>query len=285
MSQEATMHTFSTPGPTNLRVELGAGECQIRAEQTDTTTVELVPTHDDGQAQELVDRATVEQRGDQIVVLVPKAKGSLFGRKGEVTATIVVPTSTAIDVELGSADLDAHGTLGRAKVSTGSGEVSLDQVADATVKTGSGDIRITTAAGSVSTKSGSAETEIGRITGGFDFLSGSGDIDVDDVEGPVRGKAGSADVKLGRAGNGVDILIGSGDLQIGRVEQGKIAAKSGSGDVSVGVANGTAAYLDIVTGSGETTSSLDASEAPSDGELTVELNIRTGSGDVVLQRA
>ena len=39
------MHTFETPGPTNLRVELGAGECHIRAEQTDTTTVELVPTH------------------------------------------------------------------------------------------------------------------------------------------------------------------------------------------------------------------------------------------------
>ena len=279
------MHTFSTPGPTNLRVELGSGECQIRAEQTDTTTVELVPMHDDGYAQELIDRATVEQRGDQVLVLVPKSKGSLFGRKGAISATIVVPTSSAIDVQLGSADLESHGVLGRAKVSTGSGEVSLDEVTEANVKAGSGDIRITTANGSVSTKCGSAETEIGRIAGGFDFLTGSGDIAVDDVEGPVRGKAGSADIKLGRAGDGVDILIGSGDLDLGRVERGKIAAKSGSGDVSVGVANGTAAYLDIMTGSGETTSSLDASEAPTDGEQTVELNIRTGSGDVVLQRA
>ncbi len=280
------MHTFETPGPTNLRVELGAGECHIRAEQTDTTTVELVPTHGDSHAQELIDRTTIEQRGDQVVVLVPKAKSSgLFGRKGEITATIVVPTDTALDLQLGSADLDGRGTFGRTKIATGSGEIDLDEVADTAVKTGSGDLRISTVNGSVSTKCGSAETEIGKIAGGFDFLTGSGDVVVDTVGGPVRGKAGSADVKLGRAKDAVDVLIGSGDLEIGRVEQGKIAAKSGSGDVSVGVANGTAAYLDIITGSGETTSSLDATDAPTDGEQTVELNIRTGSGDVVLQRA
>lgn len=279
------MHTFATPGPTNLRVELGTGECHVRAEQTDTTTVELVPTHGDSQAQELIDRSTVEQRGDQVVVLVPKGKSSLFGRKGEVTASIVVPTGSAIDVQLGSADLDTHGVLGRAKVTAGSGDVSLDEVADAEVKTGSGDVRIVTATGSVSAKGGSAEIEIGRVGGRFDFLTGSGDVIVDEAAGPIRGKSGSGDVKLGRAGGAVDILVGSGDLEIGRVEHGRVDAKTGSGDVNVGIANGTAAYLDIVTGSGETRSSLDATDAPSDGEQTVELTIRTGSGDVVLQRA
>ncbi len=279
------MHTFATPEPITLHVELGAGECQVRAEQTDTTTVELVATHGDSHAQELVDRAVVEQRGDQVVVVVPKPKGSLFGRKGEVTATIVLPSTSNVDIRLGSADLQARGALGRSKVSAGSGEVDLEDVTDAVLKTGSGDIRIGTAAGSVSTKSGSAETEIGRIGGGLDFLSGSGDIAVEDVNGAVRGKAGSADIRLGRAGDAVDILVGSGDLEIGRVERGRVAAKSGSGDVTVGVANGTAAYLDIVTGSGETSSSLDASDGPSDSEETVELIIRTGSGDVVLQRA
>jgi DUF4097 and DUF4098 domain-containing protein YvlB len=285
MTQEATMYTFPTPGPTNLRVELGVGRCNIRAEDTDTTTVELVAIHGDSHAQELVDRSTVEQRGDNVVVLVPKAKGGLFGRKGEVEATIVVPTATNVDVQLGSADLDTRGTLGRAKVGSGSGDITLEAATDVTAKSGSGDLRIDRATGSVSSKGGSSDTQIGFIGGDFEFLTGSGDIEVKQIHGSLRGKAGSGDIEIGQAGDGVDIILGSGDLDIARADRGLLKAKTGSGDVTIGVANGTAVYLDVVTGSGETRSSLDGTAAPTDGEQTVELNVRTGSGDVVLQRA
>jgi hypothetical protein len=285
MTKEATMNTFHTPGPTRLRVELGAGACHIRAEETDTTSVELVARHGDGHAQELIDRATVEQRGDEVVVLLPRAKGGLFGRRGEVDATIVIPTGSDLDAQLGSADLDSRGVLGRTKVASGSGEITLDEATDVTTKSGSGDLRIAKATGSVSSKGGSADAEIGFVGGDFDFLSGSGDIEVREIHGWLRGKTGSGDIEIGRAGDGIDILLGSGDLDVGRVDRGHLKAKTGSGDVTVGVAVGTAAYLDIMTGSGATRSSLDGAEAPVDGEQTVELNIRTGSGDVVLQRA
>lgn len=279
------MHTFHTPGPTRLRVELGAGACHIRGEETDTTTVELVAMRGDRYAQDLIDRATVEQRGDEVVVLLPRVTVALFGRRGEVEATIVVPTGSDIEVVLGSADLDTHGVLGQAKVTSGSGDITVDEVTDVTSKTGSGDLRIAKATGSVSSKGGSTDAEIGLIGGDFDFLTGSGDIEVREIHGLVRGKAGSGDVEIGRAGDGIDVLLGSGDLDVRRVERGLLKAKTGSGDVTVAVADGTAAYLDIMTGSGETRSSLDGAEAPVDGEPTVELSIRTGSGDVVLERA
>jgi len=285
MTQEATMNTFHTPTPTRLRVELGAGACHIRAEDTDTTSVELVAKGGDDHAQELIDRATVEHRGDEVVVLLPKAKGGLFGRRGEVDATIVVPTGSDVDAQLGSADLESRGVLGRANVASGSGDITLDVATDVTSKSGSGDLRIAKATGSVSSKGGSADAEIGFIGGDLDFLTGSGDIEVREIHGWLRGKTGSGDIEIGRAGDGVDVLLGSGDLDVGRVDRGLLKARTGSGDVTVGVATGTAAYLDVLTGSGSTRSSLDGAAAPVDGEQTVELNIRTGSGDVVLQRA
>lgn len=279
------MHSFPTPGPTNLRIEFGTGSCHLRATDTDTTTVELVARTGDGHAQDLIDRAVVEQHHDEVVVLLPKAKGGLFGRRGEVEATIVVPTGSNVDAKLGSADLDATGRLGNAKLASGSGDVSLEEVADAIAKTGAGDLRIATVSGSVSAKTGSADVEVGRVAGTLDFLTGSGDIMVKAIEGTVRGKAGSGDISIDQAGDGVDILLGSGDLQVARIDHGQLKAKTGSGDVSIGVANGTAAFLDIMTASGQTRSSLEAGEAPGNGEPAVELSIRSGSGDVVLRRA
>ncbi|MBA3311112.1 MAG: DUF4097 family beta strand repeat protein [Nocardioidaceae bacterium] len=285
MSQEATMQTFHTPGPVKLRVELWSGEAHIRAEETAETTVELVPTRGDGSAQDLIDRARVEQRGDEVVVLLPRVKSGLLGRKGEVTATIHVPTGSSIDVQLGSADLDTRGELGRAQVGSGSGEVYIEHATDVTAKSGSGDVAIGTVSGSLSAKTGSAEAKIGYIGGDADCLSGSGDIEIRQVVGSFKAKAGSGDIEIGHAGDSVDLLVGSGDLQVHRIERGRLKAKTGSGDILVAVAHGTAAYLDIMTGSGETKSSLNASDGPADGEQTVELSIRTGSGDVVLQRA
>ncbi len=279
------MQTFPTPTPVNLRVELQMGECHIRAEQTETTTVELEAAHGDSHAQDLIERTTVEQRGDEIVVLVPKAKGSLFGRKGEIEVTLVVPAGSNIDIEVGAADLDTIGPLGRAKIRSGSGEVSLDDVTHVDCKTGSGDVRIGTARGSVTSRTGSADLEVVQTSGDVDFLTGSGDIKVIDITGALRGKAGSGDVEVTRAGSLVDILLGSGDLDVRRIESGRLQAKTGSGDVSVGVAAGTAAYLDIMTGSGETRSSLQAADRPDGDDTTVELTIRTGSGDVDLQHA
>jgi DUF4097 and DUF4098 domain-containing protein YvlB len=285
MNMEATMHTFSTPKPVNLRVELWVGRVDITAEDTDTTTVELSPLHGDPSVQDLIDSAKVEQRGNEIVVLLPKAKSSLFRRNAEVLATIVVPTDSKAKVETASADVTTHGQLGDTKAYSGSGDVQLDRVDDAEVRTGSGDISIATVNGSCDTKSGSAEVTIGPVGGDADILSGSGDVVIDSVGGTLKVKSGSGDIVVKQGGEAVDAMAGSGDLLIKRVDHGRLKARTGSGDILVGVANGTAAYLDVMTVTGDVKSELDGSEGPGDGEQTVEIHVQTGSGDVVLQRA
>lgn len=279
------MHTFDTPRPVHLKVELYQGQISVLARDTTTTTVELEALHSDAAAEELIDKARVEQRGDDIVVELPKIKGGLFRSRGEVRATITVPIDSTAKIQTASADIETDGHLGDVDVASGSGEVDLDVVADARIRTGSGDIEAKVVRGTCDVKTGSADVSVGHIAADADIIAGSGDVVIGEIGGLLKIKTGSGDIIVKQAGDGVDALAGSGDLLVRRINRGRLKAKTGSGDITVGVADGTAAYLDIATVTGDVSSSLDASSAPEDGDQTVELIIQAGTGDVVLQRA
>lgn len=279
------MHTFDTPEPVRLRVELSEGTITVLAEETDTTTVELTPESAGGAAAELIDRATVEQRGSEIVVLVPKARGGLFRRGYGIRATIHVPLTSAVNAESASADMELLGVLGDVRASTGSGDIRIEHASNGTVRTGSGDVSIGTVNGTCSVKSGSADVSIELVAGNCDLVTGSGDVVIDTIGGRLAVKSGSGDVIVKSGDGDVDAMAGSGDLTLRRVRHGKVKAKTGSGDIAIGVATGTAAYLDIMTMSGDVRSELDGAQGPGDGDPTVEISVMSGSGDVVLQRA
>jgi hypothetical protein len=61
--------------------------------------------------------------------------------------------------------------------------------------------------------------------------------------------------------------------------------QTASGEVVVGIAEGTAAQLDLRTRSGEVRNSLAASDGPAEGDEKLVVHARTGSGDVIVQRA
>jgi DUF4097 and DUF4098 domain-containing protein YvlB len=108
---------------------------------------------------------------------------------------------------------------------------------------------------------------------------------IESVGGTLKVKSGSGDIVVKQGGEALDVMAGSGDLLVKRVEHGRLNARTGSGDIVVGVARGTAAYLDIMTVTGEVRSELDGTEGPDQSDDTVEIHVQTGSGDVVLQRA
>jgi DUF4097 and DUF4098 domain-containing protein YvlB len=285
MTTEASMHTFTTPNPVRLRVELWHGKLTVEAVETDTTTVHLRPVDDSAGAQDLIDNAKVEQRGDEIVVLLPRAKSGLFRSRAEVDARIQVPLDSSAKLETGSADIETAGRLGNVNASSGSGDVSVELAAEAQVRTGSGDISVDDVSGSCDIKGGSADVRVGTVGGSADIMAGSGDVEIDRVERTLRIKTGSGDVVVQGPGESVDAMAGSGDVLLSRVAHGRVKVKTGSGDIVIGVARGTAAYLDIMTVTGDVTSDLDASDTPTGADLTAEINVQSGSGDVVLQRA
>lgn len=285
MTDSEASYLFETPGPVDLKVELNAGNIDITSADTSQTTVELEALHGDSYARELIAAARVEQRGDKISVILPTNKGGLFGRKGQVRATIEVPHESSLKIQTGSADVDGRGRFGQAHVDNGSGDVELAQVASGELRSGSGDVTVERVIASLKVKTGSGDVAIGPIGGGGDIMAGSGDIVLDTVVGPLKVKTGSGDVVVKSGGDRVDALAGSGDVLVKRVDHGEVFAKTGSGDITIGVAHGTAAYLDIQTVTGDVHSSLDSTDAPQGDDATVAINVVSGTGDVVLQRA
>lgn len=287
ISDDPRVETFETPGPVNLRVEVWVGRITIYAEDTARTTVELEAMGRDPGAQELVDEAVVTQHGDDIDVILPRTKSTSFfgGRKYQVHATVHAPRTSNVRIRTGSADIDGHGEFGDTTVESGSGDLELDTIRTGDLKTGSGDIELDRCHDRLEVKSGSGDVMVDDIGGVADMVAGSGDLVLGSAGGDVKAKTGSGDIVVKSCGGHLDVLAGSGDLLIKRIHHGTLAAKTGSGDVMVGIAGGTAALLDVSTVSGDVTSELDASDAPDDGAPTVEIQIRTGSGDVVLQRS
>lgn len=277
------MHHFDTTGPIRLRLEFGAGDVTLDASDTTTTTVDLQPIGEDDESRDAVERTIIEQRGDEIVVKVPR--GRLLRRTPKLRLRMVLPLGSRVSAELQSADLVATGEYGTSDVSSGSGDVTVTTIAgDARVTSGSGDVALDVVTGACQLKSGSGSVRLESACGSTNVGTGSGDVVVGHAA-DVSVKSGSGAVRVDHADGSVVLLSGSGDLQVGRVVSGKVSAKAASGDVQIGVAAGTAAWLDLNTVSGDVVNALDDATAPADGERVVEIRATTVSGDVLIRRA
>ena len=83
----------------------------------------------------------------------------------------------------------------------------------------------------------------------------------------------------------VNAQTASGDIAVAAATTGGVSVQTGSGDIEVGIAEGTAARLDLRTHSGKVRNTLRPTDGPADGDDTLTVNVKTGSGDIAVQRA
>ena len=86
-----------------------------------------------------------------------------------------------------------------------------------------------------------------------------------EVGGELSVNSASGDVLVREAGSSVSVNTASGDQEIGSVTTGKVTLKSASGDLKVGIREGTSLWVDARSRSGEVRSELPVSELPPDG--------------------
>ncbi len=268
-------HTFHTPGPASVYVEIGSGITSTRTTDTDQTEV-LVEGRD-------ADRVTVEQRGEQIVVKADDRRAGFLAFGSDVSVSVTLPHDSDLTVKLGSADLVAVGRYGAVHVKSGSGDLALDDVTgDAVVLTGSGDVRVNSSAADLRVKSGSGSVTVGRALGSTVITSGSGRVAIDSAHHDTVAKTGSGDVRIGAATRSVSVSSGSGDLEVGTASRGVVRAKSASGDVLVGVPAGVPVWTDISCVTGRIRSDLVGAGEPTEGQDHLEIRATTVSGDITL---
>lgn len=253
------MYTFDRSTPVTLSLRLGRGTADVVAENRLDAQVEIQGD----------DRFTVTLEGDTLVVHAPESTFD-WRRTPKAQVLVRVPLDSALAVKTASADLRASGRWSTAQVDSASGDVHLEETTgDASLKAASGDV--------------SAH----RIGGSLRIGSSSGRVDVGDVTRDVKADTASGTIVIGRAGGSVQAGSASGDIEIGDLSRGRARVTTASGDVSIGVAAGTGVWLDLTTASGSTSSDLTMHNAAPAGtpEATLELRVRTASGDIDVHRA
>lgn len=271
-------YAFDSPEPVALYVENGSGSIRISATDTRRSEVRIVGKH--------ADDVVVTYDAGRLSVVPPKLRGGLFGGDQKLDMAIEVPTSSEVVVRSGSADVDVQGLVGTAEIKSGSGDVRLDRVGGhAVVDTGSGDVNVEEAAEEMRVRSGSGDVRVHAARGEASISTGSGDVRIDHSHAAVVVKTGSGDLDLVEAESDVSMATGSGDTVIRTARRGRISSKAASGDVHVGIPDGTPVWTDITTVTGSVRTGLHGVGEPEPGADHVEVRASTVSGDVVLAPA
>jgi DUF4097 and DUF4098 domain-containing protein YvlB len=258
-------YTFDTPQPVDLRIRVTSGTVTVTAADTQTSTVEVVALDDD--ARDIAESATVRLEGDRLTVEMPERRVSFSLRRRRIAVTVTVPVGSALTSRTASAQVTATGRYATAKVTTASGDVSLDTVdGDAEVHCASGDVTITSA----------------RATR---VHSASGKVRIDHVAGDLEVHSASGRIRVGVADASVNAKTASGDISVEDARDGTIALNAASGDLHIGVRSGVTAHLDVSSVSGRIRSDLPIDDAAPESGATLDIRARTVSGNIVIAPA
>jgi hypothetical protein len=282
--------TFKTPGAVRLDIRNGAGEVRIDAGSSqDETQVRLEPLRDNESSIEAVQTARVElhERADGQDVVIDVRGRSKWFRGAEVLVAVTCPIEPALEIKTGSAEIEGRGLFKSVDVETGSGDVQFADISgDAEVSAASGDVQISLVGGEARLNTASGDIQVSMIGGNGRVNSASGDVMIKTAGGRFEANSASGDIQVKEALSSVSANTASGDQQIGSVVQDSVNLRSASGDIRVGIKEGSRLYVDARSRSGDVTSELPVSDSPPEGDAPlIELRANTMSGDITIHRA
>jgi DUF4097 and DUF4098 domain-containing protein YvlB len=281
------MPEFSTPEPISVTVELGVGDVRIAASDRTDTVVEVRPTNDADESDvQAAKQVRVDYTGGVLRVSGPRARMFDFSRRTRsVDVTIELPSGSQLAADLQVGGVRGSGPLGDCRVRTSAGNVTLDRTGPLRLDTSAGHVTVEGVAGNAEISTGSGKVQVGEVGGTAAVKNSNGDTTIDAVGGDVRVRAANGDIAVGRAGAGVDAKTSNGAIRVGRVARGQVVLATAMGDLDIGVAEGTAAWLEINTGFGRVHNLLDTAERPEATDETVEVRGRTSYGDITVRRS
>lgn len=263
------MAEFECNGPITAVVRTVAGRVDIVAEERSNVDVDVRPGAIGEGPRSAAAQTKIEMDGDLLLVETPQARGFVIRRNPPVEIKIRIPLDSRVQISSASADVNCTGRYANADISTASGDVHIDHVAgDLKRNSASGDTQFNRVEGDLASHSASGDIRGGFVGGNMTLRSASGDIGIESVQGSVKAQAASGDIKIG------SIIAGTARIH------------TASGDVELGVAEGTSVWLDLSSVSGDTSSDLAVSDsAPGGGSASLSLHVRTASGDIAVRRA
>jgi len=277
------MPTFATPGPIAATVVVGGAQVRVTASDRTDTTVLVEPIDKASKTDvKVASKTKVDFAGGQLSV-----KTTVSGDKnGSVVITIDLPAGSSLVAYLAHSSVHADGSFGECELHMASGRVQLDRIGAlqaniaagevtighiaerATIDGGAFAMRISEVKDTVKlSSSGAGQTWIGHASADLDLSSAHGGFDIDRADGSVTAK--TAD----------------GAIRIGRLTRGQAELMNRTGNIEVGISEGTAARVDATSERGSVRNSVPSQENPDTPDNTVTVHARTRYGDIIIQRA
>jgi hypothetical protein len=277
------MPTFDTPGPIAATVVVGGAQVRVTASDRTDTVVLVEPINKASRSDvKVASKTKVDFAGGQLSV-----KTTVSGDKnGSVVITIDLPAGSSLIAYLAHSSVHADGSFGECELHMASGRVQLDRISALQANIAAGEVTIGHIAERASvdggafamrisevkdtvklSSTGAGQTWIGHASADLDLSSAHGGFDIDRADGSVTAK--TAD----------------GAIRIGRLTRGQAELMNRSGNIEVGISEGTAARVDANSERGSVRNSVPAQENPDTPDNKVTVRARTRYGDIIIQPA
>ncbi|GAC67270.1 DUF4097 family beta strand repeat-containing protein [Gordonia soli] len=281
------MPEFPTPQPISLSVDLGVGHITITASDRTDTVVDVAPTDptDDSDV-----KAAAQVRTDltsgRLTISGPRTGVFDFSRKSRsVDISVEIPSGSSVSTRTQMGDVRATGRLGDSSLSTSMGSITLGRTGALTVKTPAGDVSVDEVDGSATLSTGTGRLHIGTVSADAELKNSNGDTTIGAADGDVRIRSANGHIRIGAAGGAVDAKTAMGDVRVGSITRGSSVLETSLGDLEIGIASGTAAWLDVTTAFGHVRNDLVDAIGPEDADETAEIRGRTSTGSITIHRA
>jgi DUF4097 and DUF4098 domain-containing protein YvlB len=284
------MPTFETSQPIVVSIEMSRGVAHLIATDRTDAVVSVNPSDrnqpDDVDAAEKI---VVDLVNGTLSIRGPKPRGIVghvvgWKGKGSVDVTVELPEGSSLRADVAILDLRCDGRLDDVDVKTGVGDVRLDRTGAVRVRTSAGQVSVEQATGTAEIVA-AGDLTVGAAAADADVRNLNGRTWLGHMEGTVKVKSANGDVAIEDAGGDVTVKTANGNIRIGQVARGSTSLATAAGGLQIGIKEGTAAWIDVVTKFGRVRNDLDAVEGPETSTDTLDVRARTSFGDVVIARS
>jgi DUF4097 and DUF4098 domain-containing protein YvlB len=276
------MPTFATPGPIAATVEVAGARVRSTASDRTDTVVLVEPINAASRSDVRVAGRTKVDFADGQLSVKTTTPGD---KSGSVAITIDLPAGSRLVAHLAHSSVHVDGSLGECELQLASGQVQLDRIDALQASVASGVVTIGHIAGHANIDGGAFALRIGEVNGTVGLSSSGGQTWIGHASADLDLSSSSGDFDIDRADASVTATTASGAIRIGRLTRGQAKLMTGSGDIEVGISEGTAASVDVNSERGAVHDSVASQGNPATSHALVSVHARTRHGDIVIRRA
>ncbi len=279
------MSSFDTPESISVIAHVEAGSIRFTAGDRLDTVVEVLPRDPKRDLDvRSAGQTEVTYANGTLTVRTPKPR-NLFGRTGTVDVTVELPTGSRVDMTGAWAQVLGEGRLGEVRVKTSSGDVRLDATGPLQLTASHGSITVDQVDGMAEITTSTGSLRVGTVEGSAVLKNSHGTTTVGAAIGDLRVSGAHGDIDIARAEGSVTATTAHGTLRLADAARGTVQLETSYGAIEIGIREGTAAWIDASSNSGQVRNRLTASETPENAEDTIKVRARTRNGTIDVLRA